>query len=637
MIRALISWLDQRTGYRELLRAALEEPIPGGARWRYVWGSTLVFTFALQVVTGICLWMAYSPGVQNAWASVLFIEQDMTCGALLRGMHHYAAQAMVVLLALHFLQVVLDGAYRAPREFNFWIGLVLAQVVLALALTGYLLPWDQKGYYATQVATKIAGATPLVGESVQRFIQGGPDYGQHTLTRFFAFHAGLFPSLLVVLLVVHLYLFRRHGITTRRTDTTDPGWFWPDQVLKDGVACLAVMAVVLVLALWRGAELGAPADPAENYAAARPEWYFLSLFRFLKFESVERLGLVFGAIVVPGLVATYFALMPFTARLPYGHRVNQVVTCTLGVLVAGLTVLAWWEDRTNPEHQAAVAEARRDAVRARQLAMLPARVPLEGPRRLLQEDPFTVGPRLFAAHCASCHLYQGHDGRGRIPQEADPKTGALVAIKPTAPDLGNLGSREWMRSILVDFENHFAPLRNAAWFGQEKGIDPTESEMADWSGDREALLSPENKENLRAVVEFLVAETGRRDVAADEKLVQRGRDLVRNGTWNGAIAGTTCLDCHDTIGEPFDPQSEGGSGYPDLAQYLSRPWLVHFLADPGTPQFYDDRNHMPAFRDRLSEGELDLLARWLTGDYVAAPAGNGEVHASHDEQVPNSP
>ena len=173
MIRSLLSWLDDRTGYREILHEALFERVPGGARWRYVWGSTLVFTFSVQVITGLFLWAAYSPSAQTAWESVYYIQNEMTFGSVVRGLHHFTAQAMVILMAIHLVQVIIDGAYKAPREVNFWLGLVLMQIVLGLSVTGYLLPWDQKGYYATKVATKIMGATPVVGVQLQQLVQGG--------------------------------------------------------------------------------------------------------------------------------------------------------------------------------------------------------------------------------------------------------------------------------------------------------------------------------------------------------------------------------------------------------------------------------------------------------------------------------
>src|SRR3972149_1747747 len=168
-----LDWLDHRTGYRAVVHDVLYEHIPGGARWRYVWGSTLVFAFFVQLVTGLVLWAAYSPSAQTAWESVYYIQHEMTLGWLLRGIHHYMSHAMVVLVSIHFLQVVVDGAYRAPREINFWIGLVMLLVVLGMALTGYLLPWDEKGYWATKDVTNMVALVPLVGESLQRLLVGG--------------------------------------------------------------------------------------------------------------------------------------------------------------------------------------------------------------------------------------------------------------------------------------------------------------------------------------------------------------------------------------------------------------------------------------------------------------------------------
>src|SRR3569623_1534726 len=176
-MKALLAWLDNRTGYRNLMHEALYERIPGGARWRYVWGSTLVYAFVVHLITGTFLWMCYSPSGQTAWESVYYIQHEMQGGWLLRGIHHFTAQAMVVLLVLHLLQVVIDGAYRAPREVNFWLGLLLMQIVLGLSLTGYLLPWDQKGYWATRVATNLMGIVPGVGPQLQKLVVGAPTTG----------------------------------------------------------------------------------------------------------------------------------------------------------------------------------------------------------------------------------------------------------------------------------------------------------------------------------------------------------------------------------------------------------------------------------------------------------------------------
>jgi ubiquinol-cytochrome c reductase cytochrome b subunit len=632
---ALINWLDDRTGFKALLHEALYERVPGGARWRYVWGSTLVFTFVVQMITGFLLWSAYSPSTRTAWESVYFIEHQMLFGDIIRGIHHYTAQAMVVLMAIHLIQVIIDGAYRAPREINFWLGLVLMQIVLGLSLTGYLLPWDQKGYYATQVTTNIVSATPVVGPDLQVLAQGGREYGHHTLTRFFAMHAGLLPALLIGFLALHIYVFRRHGLTARQPHKGPDTNFWPDQVLRDAVACLGVLAVVLLLAIFRGAELNAPADPATRFDAARPEWYFLFLFQFLRFESVEHLGLAVGAIAIPGAVMGIIAAMPFIARAAgrAGHLFNQAFIWLLSAGVIGLTALAMYQDAHDTAHQAALAEAHRDAARAVELASGPDRIPVEGAVSLLRNDPFTQGPRLFAQHCASCHRWNGHDGRGSLVTDAltDGQTTPTLT-PPTAADLGNFGSRDWMTAIVTDYPNHFRWLKNAGWYADAKQktaagesvefLDPDNSEMSDWTaGNGESLKAPENADNIRALVEFLTAETARAGITADPALVERGRKLAIDGDWAGSLNGNSCVACHDTIGQPFPsaPDDSTAGAYPTLAGYASAAWLKDFIRHPDAARHYGGKNRMPAYApEQLSDTDLDLLVRWMTGDHAAS-------------------
>src|SRR5262249_45349316 len=255
MVKKLCDWFDHRTGYRKLVSALLIEHIPGGAKWRYVWGSCLAFVFGIQLITGVLLMTAYSPSDNTAWSSVYYIQYQMDFGWLIRGLHHFGSQAMVVLLGVHMLQVVIAGAHLPPREVNWWLGLGLLGCVLVLSLTGYLLPWDQKGYWATQVATNIAGNLPKVGPDLQKIIVGGPAYGHQTLTRFYALHVGIMPPLIIVLIIAHLTVFRRHGVTYGReaigacqhpgtgvnadsarqapSSARADGWFWPDQAFKD--------------------------------------------------------------------------------------------------------------------------------------------------------------------------------------------------------------------------------------------------------------------------------------------------------------------------------------------------------------------------------------------------------------------
>ncbi len=579
-MKPLLDWLDHRTGCRDLVHEALYERIPGGARWRYVWGSTLVFTFTVQVITGVFLWMSYSPSAQSAWESVYYIQYEMTGGWLLRGIHHYTAQAMVVLLGLHLMQVVIDGAYKAPREINFWLGLVLMKLVLGLALTGYLLPWDQKGYWATRVATNIAGIVPVVGPAMQRVVVGGPDYGHHTLTRFFALHAGVLPGLLIAFLVLHVALFRRHGITAKTPYRKPDSTFWPDQVLMDGVACLAVLLTVLAMVLWLGAELGAPADPAKAYAAARPEWYFLFLFQMLKYFPGE--AEVVGAVILPGVVMVVLVLMPLLGRWKLGHGFNVGFTFALLIGAVGLTGLALREDRANADYAKAVRDAKLAGERAVELANRHG-IPPAGAVTLLRNDPHTQGPALFAQHCASCHSHKG--------DRADD----VVATEPSAPNLFGFGTQAWILGLLDP-----AKVDGPDYFGNTAHKEGEMSTVV--HGD----LAELGKEKIDAVAYALAAEGGHVPGAAgqlNQAKLDQGRALLKD-------ADVGCAVCHK-----FHDAGDLGSA-PDLTGYGGQAWLEEFIANPEAERFYPSSNdRMPAFgQNRLTPAEISLLARWLRGE-----------------------
>jgi quinol-cytochrome oxidoreductase complex cytochrome b subunit len=372
----LSDWFDHRTGYRRLLRVLLLEHVPGGAKWRYVWGSTLLFVFSIQVLTGLLLMMSYSPGDSTAWGSVYFIQYEMEFGWFIRGLHHFGSQAMVVLLGIHMLQVVIAGAQLPPREVNWWLGLALMGCVLGLSLTGYLLPWDQKGYWATQVATSIAGSLPGPGSFIKRILVGGSEYGNHTLTRFYALHVGVLPFTVIVLVVLHLTAFRRHGVTAPKDAKGEGGLFWPDQAFKDMIACLVVFGVLLGMVIWGGhghtletpadgettwwqniafwgrhgggANLDAPADPSQAYPA-RPEWYFLSLFQLLKYFKEDTM--IIGTVVIPNGVGVLLALLPllgYGKMRPLGRIIGVLVVVCILAGAATLTFLAIADDMADP-------------------------------------------------------------------------------------------------------------------------------------------------------------------------------------------------------------------------------------------------------------------------------------------------
>ena len=593
-------WLDDRTGYHDFMREALYENIPGGARWRYVWGSTLVFTFTVQVITGLFLWMCYSPSAQTAWESVYYIQYEMQGGWLLRGIHHFTAQTMVVLLLLHFMQVVIDGAYRAPREVNFWLGLILMQIVLGLSLTGYLLPWDQKGFWATRVATELMGLVPLVGDYLQRLVVGGSDYGHHTLTRFFALHAGVLPGLLIFFLVLHVYMFRRHGIC-HKLPMKGPGCsFWPDQLLKDAVACLAVMATILMLVIWPalttsgvehgrlGAELGAPADPSETYAAARPEWYFLFLFQFLKLFP-GRYEIV-GAIVIPGIAMAALFLMPILGRWQLGHRFNVGLLFALILGAIGLTIAAKKSDLSGEDgarYLEAVANAELEAHRAVELAQSRSGIGPEGAVALLRRDPKVQGKRLFNRNCAICH--------GKEPAKKGKFDGA--------PALEGFATRRWIDGLLdpklIVTSRYFG---NTAKHRSGPMVEFVQKDFQTWK-----------KEDRHNVAVALSAEARLRSEATYE---QRHRDAITAGTLLLKDAEKGCAQCHK-----FHDAGELGTA-PDLTGYGTRQWLLDFVTNPEHERFYRDENErMPQFgaKQILSPQDIALIADFLRGEWYEPP------------------
>ncbi len=645
----LTEWLDDRTGCRQLLHEALYERVPGGARWRYVWGSTLVVAFLTQVITGIFLWMAYSPSTHTAWESVYYIQYEMTGGWLLRGIHHYMSSAMVVLLAIHFAQVVWDGAYRAPRELNFVLGLVLMLLVLGLSFTGYLLPWDQKGYWATNVGTELASQAPWAGGAIKKLAVGGPTYGHHTLTRFFALHAGLLPGALVAFLVVHVVLFRRHGITPKQPYRKPEATFWPDQVLQDSVAALGILVAVLGVTIYTGgAELTAPADPANNYDAARPEWYFLFLFQFLKWFPGELE--VWGAFVVPGLLVGLLFCMPWIGRSRKGHLCNVLLLAGLLGGAALLTVQAIQADylagaadarfsesglADTPENRAAF-KASQNFLQARQAAQHQTQrvialaqeqgIPPTGALTLVYADPYLQGPRLFQKNCGSCHNYFH-------PAQPDPHRAFLINPQPTAPNLFGVGTRAWIQGLLDP-----AQIVGADYFGyvgSPFGPQGPNSEMVDFICEDcfGGELADEDRarivEAMQKIAIALSAEANlpsQADVdARDEHIIAEGRALLEGGLGELLESGSNCTDCHS-----FGAQQDIGS--PVLDGYMSRQWLIDFIRTPAAERFYGDLNdRMPAFGphqderlNQLDDQSLELIVDWLRGDW-----GGKAVGASH--------
>src|SRR6202790_1565284 len=207
----LWGWLNRRTGLDSLLRTALYEPIPGGARLAYVFGSALLFIFISQVITGVFLSLYYVPSADHAHTTVAYITKEVTSGSFLRSVHAYGSSAMVILLLLHVTQTFLYGSYKGRRELLWLSGCILFALVLCMAFTGYLLPWAQKAYFATAVGANIAGEIPFIGAWIKSLMRGGVDMGSLTLSRFFVAHVMVVPAAIFAFVAMHVYLFRKAG------------------------------------------------------------------------------------------------------------------------------------------------------------------------------------------------------------------------------------------------------------------------------------------------------------------------------------------------------------------------------------------------------------------------------------------
>lgn len=206
------NWLNDRSGWRGVWGAIFLRKIPK-VNWLYTLGSATLFLAVNQVVTGILLTLYYVPTPDHAYDSVQYITAQVPAGWLIRGLHHWGASAMVVLVGLHMLRVIFHAAYKYPREMTWLTGVLLLLITIGFGFTGYLLPWDQKAYWATTVGTRIAGAAPIVGDSILRIMRGGPDLSAVTLARFFGVHVWVLPAVLLSFIGIHLYLVIRNGIS----------------------------------------------------------------------------------------------------------------------------------------------------------------------------------------------------------------------------------------------------------------------------------------------------------------------------------------------------------------------------------------------------------------------------------------
>ena len=238
----LVQWLDQRTGIDSLLHESLDEPIPGGAKWAYIFGSGLLFLFVSQVITGVFLALYYVPSADHAHTVVSYIVKEVTSGSFVRSIHAYGSSGIIILLLLHIGQTILYGSYKGRRELLWLSGCILLALMLGMAFTGYLLPWDEKAYFASAVGTNLIAEVPWIGPPLQQLVRGGDQMGTLTVSRFYVLHVFVLPALLIGFIAAHVFFFRKAGAAGPiKEDPVHPKLpsvpFYPRQVVMDAVLC----------------------------------------------------------------------------------------------------------------------------------------------------------------------------------------------------------------------------------------------------------------------------------------------------------------------------------------------------------------------------------------------------------------
>ncbi len=437
----LWAWLNHRTGLDDLLRTALDEPIPGGARFAYIFGSGLLFIFLSQIITGVFLALYYVPSADHAHTTVAYITKAVTAGAFLRSLHAYGASAMVVVLFLHLSQTYIYGAYKGRREILWLSGCALFGMVLAMAFTGYLLPWDQRAYFATAVGTNAASEIPWIGESLKRLMRGGTEMGTLTISRFFVAHVFLIPAAIFALVASHILLFRKAGAAGPVNE--DPYYpkqktelFYPRQVLMDLSLTALLIAGLGLLCFLVPMQIGPAANPADAQYIPRPEWYYLPIFQWLKYWHGAMS--VVGVLIIPSLVVGAILALPFldrsVERRPWKRPAAMGAYAFVVFALVGLGLRSQYLDRHDAgvSQQLAKQQAEENEYASKPFEPELSSASLVAANTTLSDPVAAKGKTVFEAQsCNACH---GDGGTGTAA--APPLVG--IAKKLSAEQVATL-------------------------------------------------------------------------------------------------------------------------------------------------------------------------------------------------------
>lgn len=431
LLRRASDYLEERLGLPTAWRRFTDRPLPHGIGWLHTLGSATLFLLLVQTATGVFLAFYYVPSPEHAHMAVTQITNDLAYGWLVRGVHKWGASLVVILVVLHLLRVLYMGAFKYPRELTWVVGVLLLLVVMAFGFTGYLLPWDQKSYWATVVGTHIVGYAPIVGGYLLELLRGQPEVGVRTLGRFYAFHTLFLPAFLFVLTGIHLAMVIKQGIAplpVKAFASVTPEQYrelslaskqqgrpFYESMSKD--ALVSFLLLVLLFALsWRlGAPLGEEADPTSPTYVPRPEWYFFFLFELLWWFPGRWIPV--ATFWIPAALILALLFLPWLDRSI--HRAPMRRLWTTGITTATLIVAGFltYKGASAPVPPTAVM-------------VTGAPAGTEGLPSLARR-----GLQVYEEQgCAACHVVRGAGGAG-------------------GPDLSRVASRRdvrWLKAFIVN-------------------------------------------------------------------------------------------------------------------------------------------------------------------------------------------
>lgn len=427
--KEVLEWLEVRLGTREQLGKFLYRRLPEGTTWWHALGSATLFLILVQTITGFFLAFYYVPSPEHAYDSLNYIQNEIPFGNFVRGLHYWGASLTVIVVFLHMLRVFFMGAYKYPRELSWVVGVFLFLLVMLFGFTGYLLPWDQKAYWATVVGTHIAGTAPLVGDYLWRILQGGTEVGARTLGRFYAVHVLILPAVLYALILVHISMVIYQGIgpaprgelaVVRKEDymglyekSKAKGETFLEHLFRDGIVALILFVALVWMAIAWKVPMEEVADPASTDYVPRPEWYFYFLFELLWLFPGKWIPV--ATFYIPLVGVLFLLFLPFYDRTPMRSLKKRPVASTIAAVALSAIAYLTYQGATAP------APPKVGAVISEEIKGLP----LELAR----------GREVYEAQgCSACHILQG---RGSA----------------AGPDLTRVGAKrdtEWLKRFIKD-------------------------------------------------------------------------------------------------------------------------------------------------------------------------------------------